>query len=162
MSKVSKPNDDFGFLIHDVARLLRKNFNRRVQSFGLTQEQCRVILHLSRNEGIQQVGLAELLEIKPITLARLLDKLQENNLIERRLNPADRRAFRLYLTSEAHAVVKKILAIGAATRTDANRRISQTDLALLYSVLSRLKANLVDAEENVKFRAKKVSTGMLS
>jgi MarR family transcriptional regulator, transcriptional regulator for hemolysin len=148
MPSSREPQDTFGFLIHDVARLMRKNFNRRVQSFGLTQEQCRVILHLSRHEGIQQVDLAEVLEIKPITLARLLDKLQENGLIERRRNPDDRRAFRLYLTREAHSVLKKILDIGATTRADANRRISASDLEVLFSVLSRLKANLINAEEN--------------
>ncbi len=140
--------DAFGFLIHDVARLLRRNFNRRVQSFGLTQEQCRVIFHLSRNEGIHQVDLAELLEIRPITLARLLDKLQENQLIERRLNPDDRRAFRLHLTRNAHAVLEKILSLGAATRVDANRNISRTDLEKMFSILSRVKVNLVHAEEN--------------
>lgn len=139
--------DTFGFLIHDVSRLLRKNFNRRVQSLGMTQEQCRVILHLSRNEGMQQVELAELLEIKPITLARLLDKLQESALIERRRNPDDRRAFRLYLTPGAHAVLQDILAIGAATRADANGDIPAADLHKLFSVLSRLKANLLASEE---------------
>jgi len=140
--------DTFGFLIHDVARLLRKNFNRRVQSHGMTQEQCRVILHLSRNEGVQQVELAELLEIKPITLARLLDKLEESALIERRRNPDDRRAFCLYLTPGAHAVLQNILAIGAATRADANRDISAADLQKLFSVLLRLKTNLLNAEEH--------------
>jgi MarR family transcriptional regulator, transcriptional regulator for hemolysin len=148
MPSSKESQDAFGFLIHDVARLLRKNFNRRVQSFGLTQEQCRVILHLSRCEGIQQVDLAELLEIKPITLARLLDKLQENGLIERRRNPDDRRAFRLHLTHDAHAVLERILDLGAATRADANRRVSRADLEKMFSVLSRLKANLIDAEEN--------------
>lgn len=147
MPSPKEPQDTFGFLIHDVARLLRKNFNRRVQSFGLTQEQCRVVLHLSRHEGIQQVDLAELLEIKPITLARLLDKLQENGMIERRRNPDDRRAFRLYLTRDAHAVLKRILAIGVATRSDANKNISASDLEKLYSILARLKSNLVDAED---------------
>jgi MarR family transcriptional regulator for hemolysin len=147
MPAAKQTQDTFGFLIHDVARLLRKNFNRRVQSFGLTQEQCRVILHLSRNEGMRQVDLAELLEIKPITLARLLDKLQENGLIERRSSPEDRRAFRLYLTTEAHAVLETILAIGAATRVDANKHISRADLDKLYSILSRLKTNLINAEE---------------
>jgi DNA-binding MarR family transcriptional regulator len=147
MSSSKEPQDAFGFLIHDVARLLRKNFNRRVQTFGLTQEQCRVILHLSRCEGIQQVDLAELLEIKPITLARLLDKLQENGLIERRRNPDDRRAFRLYLTHHAHAVLEKIFALGAATRADAYRKVSRADLEKMFSVLSHLKANLIGAEE---------------
>jgi DNA-binding MarR family transcriptional regulator len=142
------PQDAFGFLLHDVARLLRKNFNRRVQSIGLTQEQCRVILQLSRHEGIQQVQLAELLEIKPITLARLLDKLQESGLIERRQNPEDRRAFCLYLTRKAHPVLKKILAIGAATRADANKDISATELERLNTILSCFKANLINAEEH--------------
>lgn len=150
-----EPPETFGFLIHDVARLLRKNFNRRVQGLGMTQEQCRVILHLSRNEGIQQVDLADLLEIKPITLARLLDKLQENDLIERRRNPEDRRAFRLYLTRSAHAVVKKILAIGAATRADANRDIAAADLEKLFALLSRLKSNLLLSEEALAASPKK-------
>ena len=155
MPSSKEPQDTFGFLIHDVARLLRKNFNRRVQSFGLTQEQCRVILHLSRHEGIQQVDLAELLEIKPITLARLLDKLQENGLIERRVNPADRRAFRLHLTRDAHAVLEKILALGATTRADAYRKVSRADLEKMFSVLSRLKTNLIDAEENQLYDLRK-------
>ncbi len=155
MARPREPQDNFGFLIHDVARLLRKNFSRRVQSFGLTQEQSRVIVHLSRCEGIQQVDLAELLEIKPITLARLLDKLQDNGLIERRVNPDDRRAFRLYLTRAAHAVLKKILVIGAATRADAYRHISASDLEITFSVLSQLKANLVNAEENLLSNLKK-------
>ena len=149
MPKVTEVPDTFGFLIHDVARLLRRNFNRHVQSFGMTQEQCRVILHLSRHEGIQQVDLADLLEIKPITLARLLDKLQESGLIERRRNPDDRRAFRLYLTGSAHPVVQRIMTIGAATRADANRDISTADLEKLFSVLSHLKANLLSSEHNL-------------
>ena len=149
MSTARETTDSFGFLIHDVARLLRRNFNRRVQSIGLTQEQCRVVLHLSRNEGIQQVDLAELLEIKPITLARLLDKLQESDMIERRRNPDDRRAFRLYLTQQARGTLKKILDVGAATRADANKQISSTDLDKLFSVLSRLKTNLISAEERL-------------
>jgi DNA-binding MarR family transcriptional regulator len=148
MPQSKESQDTFGFLIHDVARLLRKNFNRRVQSFGLTLEQCRAILHLSRREGIQQVDLAELLEIKPITLARLLDKLQENGLIERRPNPDDRRAFCLYMTPAGHTALKKINAIGGATRADANGDIPVRDLDKLNALLSRLKTNLLEAEED--------------
>tara|TARA_R110002072_G_scaffold2011_4_gene16938 strand:+ start:2649 stop:3134 length:486 start_codon:yes stop_codon:yes gene_type:complete len=143
MPKAPEGPDTFGFLIHDVARLLRRNFNQRVQGLGMTQEQCRVILHLSRHEGIQQVALADLLEIKPITLARLLDKLEEGGLIERHRNPDDRRAFRLYLTSNAHSVVKNILDIGLTVRADAYTDIPASDLEKLNSVLSRLKANLL-------------------
>lgn len=146
MPQTTESPDNFGFLIHDVARLLRKNFNRRVQSIGLTQEQCRAILHLSRCEGIQQVDLAELLEIKPITLARLLDKLQENGLIERRPNPDDRRAFCLYMTAAGHAALKKIRAIGSATRADAHGDLSVRDQDKLNALLTRLKTNLMEAE----------------
>lgn len=148
MSNPIAPEDSFGFLIHDVARLLRKNFNRRMQSSGLTQEQCRVILHLSRNEGVRQVELAELMEIRPITLARLLDKLQESGLIERRRDTGDRRAFCLYLTPASRSVLAKILAIGAATRADANAEIPPSDLDRMNSVLCRLKANLLRADEH--------------
>jgi DNA-binding MarR family transcriptional regulator len=148
MTKAPQPQDTFGFLLHDVARLMRRNFNRRVQCLGMTQEQCRVMLHLSRHQGIQQVDLADLLEIKPITLARLLDKLQESGLIERRRNPDDRRAFRLYLTDSAHAVVRDILAIAEDTRADINRDIPARDLEKLFSVLSCVKANLVASENH--------------
>ena len=148
MSSPGEPEESVGFLIHDVARLLRKNFNRRMQSSGLTQEQCRVILQLSRNAGIRQVELAELMEIRPITLARLLDKLEESGLIERRRDTGDRRAFRLYLTRASRSVLAKILAIGAATRMDANRDIPPGELESMYAVLCRLKANLLRAEEH--------------
>jgi DNA-binding MarR family transcriptional regulator len=103
--------------------------------------------------------LADILEIKPITLARLLDKLQESGLIERRRNPDDRRAFRLYLTRSAHGVLQKILAIGAATRGDANQDISTSDLEMLFSVLSRLKTNLLRVDDPPPADiAKKLST----
>jgi len=155
MSSPVVPEESLGFLIHDVARLLRKNFNRRVQSIGLTQEQCRVILHLSRNEGLRQVELAELMEIRPITLARLLDKLQESGLIERRRDTGDRRAFCLYLTRSTRPVLAQILAIGAAARSDANRDIPPGELDLMYDILCRLKANLVSAEESQLARSDK-------
>lgn len=146
MSKPAESDDSLGFLIHDVARLLRRNFNHRMQRFGLTQEQCRVILYLSRKEGLRQVELADLMEIRPITLARLLDKLQEGELIERRRDSDDRRAFCLYLTPAAGPVLAEIMAIGAATREDANRDVSAADLNRLHAVLSQLKANLISAE----------------
>ena len=155
MSQPQAPANASGFLLHDVARLMRKNFNRRVSSIGMTQEQCRVILQLSRHEGIQQVGLAELLEIKPITLARLLDKLEEHELIERRRDQNDRRAFCLYLTSAAHAVLKEIMAVGVATRVDANRNIPAEDLEVFFAVLGKLKTNLIDAEERLLSSAAK-------
>ena len=136
----------FGFLLHDVARLLRRNFNRRVQSLGLTQAQCRVILHLSRNEGIQQVALAEILEVQPITLARLLDKLEAADLIERRRDSSDRRAFCLHLRASAHPLLTKIWALAAETRCEGIVGLEEAALGQFFSTLYTMKENLLKAE----------------
>jgi MarR family transcriptional regulator for hemolysin len=83
-------NPTLGFLLHDVARLLRKRFEQRAKSHGLTRSQWQALAYLSKNEGIHQSGLAEILEIEPITLVRILDRLAERGLVERRPHPTDR------------------------------------------------------------------------
>lgn len=145
----AEPEGAFGFLLHDVARLLRGHFNRQVQALGLTQAQCRVILHLSRNEGIQQVALAEILEVQPITLARLLDKLQAAGLVERQRDPSDRRAFRLYLTASAHPLLAQIWSLAAATRAESVRGLSEADLARFFAILHTMKENLLRVESGL-------------
>jgi DNA-binding MarR family transcriptional regulator len=155
-NKPKTPNETegaFGFLLHDIARLMRKNFNRRVQSLGLTQAQYRVILHLSRCEGIQQVALAEILEIQPITLARLLDKLEAGNMIERRRDPSDRRAFCLYLTASAYPLLETILQLAAQTRRDAIGELSSKELAAFSTTLKTLKENLLRANNHANNEA---------
>lgn len=142
----AEPEGAFGFLLHDVARLLRRNFNHRVQALGLTQAQCRVIIHLSRNEGIQQVALADILEVQPITLARLLDKLEAAALIERRRDPADRRAFRLYLCATAHPLLEKIWALAAETRAEGVVGLTDAALSQFFVTLQTMKENLLRAE----------------
>ena len=79
-----------GFLITDLARLIRDDFTARMADIGMTQAQWRVLTHLARMEGCRQAELAEILEVAPITLARLLDRLEESGLIERRPRPGDR------------------------------------------------------------------------
>jgi MarR family transcriptional regulator for hemolysin len=143
---LAEPEGSFGFLMHDVARLLRVNFNRRVQLLGLTQAQCRVILHLSRNEGIQQVALAEILEVQPVTLARLLDKLEAASLIERRRDPSDRRAFCLFLTASAHPLREQIWALGAEVRDEAVRGLDEQTRAQFITTLQTMKENLLRIE----------------
>lgn len=145
----AEPEGAFGFLLHDVARLLRRNFNRRMQALGLTQAQCRVILHLSRNEGIQQVALAEILEVQPITLARLLDKLQAAGLIERRRDPSDRRAFCLSLTASAHPLLEQIWSLAKETRTAAIAGLDDRQLAQFFATLHTMKENLLKVESGV-------------
>ncbi len=141
-----EPEGAFGFLMHDVARLLRRHFNRRVQALGLTQAQCRVILHLARNEGIQQVALAEILEIQPITLARQLDKLESAGLVERRRDPSDRRAFCLSLTASAHPLLDQIWELATESRAMAVNGLDRKALVQFIATLQTMKENLLRDE----------------
>src|ERR1700686_1417320 len=93
-----QPN--IGALLHDVARLIRRRFERRARQTGLaiTRQQAGVLLSVARNEGLSQAAVATLLDIEPIALVRLLDRLHEEDLVERRLHPTDRRVRTLWLT----------------------------------------------------------------
>ena len=104
---------NLGFLLHDVARLMRRRFEQNARELGLTRSQGQVLAHLARNEGIQQGSLAELLEIEPITLTRIVDRLEEAGLVERLLHHKDRRVRLLRLTAAAHPLIDDIFAIGA-------------------------------------------------
>lgn len=141
MDKLEKT---LGFLVHDVARLLRKRFEQNARGFELTRSQWQVLAYLSRNEGIQQGALAELLEIESITLTRMLDKLQALGLTERRQHPRDRRIWQLYLTPKAGPLIEQMRHVGALTREEALQGISQTDHERLVRTLMVMKSNLID------------------
>jgi MarR family transcriptional regulator for hemolysin len=143
------PEQSVGFLLHDVARLLRQNFNRRAQALGLSQAQWRALAHLSRQEGINQVTLAERLEIQPITLARLIDRLQEADLVERRPDRDDRRAFRLYLTPTAQPLLAMMWSLAGETREEAMTGVPAERRRMLVEALQQMKQNLIAAENAV-------------
>ena len=90
MTEVESPT--LSFLLHEAARLLRKRFEQVARDSDLTRSQWQVVAYLDQNEGINQIGLAELLDVEPITLSRILDKLEAGGLIERHPDPSDRRA----------------------------------------------------------------------
>jgi MarR family transcriptional regulator, transcriptional regulator for hemolysin len=139
------PERNFGFLLHDVARLMRKRFEQKARGLGLglTRSQCSVLAHLARHEGIQQGGLAEILEVEPITLTRILDRLEEAELVERRAHPTDRRIRLLHLTPKAHPLLGEIFSIGAATREEALEGVAEAQRDQLFAILSAMKANLL-------------------
>lgn len=139
------PSSPVGFLLHDVARLMRRRFEQRASALGFTRAQWQVLLHLSRNEGIHQAGLADILEVEPISLVRILDKLQARGLVERRQDAGDRRCWRLYLTPEAHPSLALLQDIGEQTRAEGLAGIDQPDRDALVRALTILKTNLVDA-----------------
>lgn len=137
------PQRNLGFLLHDVARLMRKRFEQNARGLGLTRSQCQVLAHLARNEGIQQSALADILEVEPITLTRLLDRLEEAGVVERRAHPTDRRVRQLYLTEKAHPLLADIFTIGAATRGEALEGVAEEERDRLFTLLSRMKTNLL-------------------
>ena len=137
----------FGFLMHDVSRLLRKTFDRHARAIGLTRAQWRVLAHLSRNEGIKQAGLAEILEIKPITLARLLDRLDAHGWVERRPDPKDKRARRLFLTNKGRSIIRELRVVALSVREEALSGLSDSEQDLLIDQLRAVKENLLSADE---------------
>lgn len=136
------PNTSLGFLVSDIARMLREKFNETAQALGLTLAQARALAHLANNEGISQVALAKRLEIQPITLLRQIDRLEESGLLERRPNPHDRRAQQLYLTPAAGPLLENIQTLGAALTDTAFTGMSVTDRELIITMLARVKENL--------------------
>lgn len=133
---------NLGFLVADITRLLRERFNGTAQSVGLTLAQARALAYLARHQGISQVALARLLEVQPITLLRQLDRLAESGLIERRAHPADRRAQQLFLTSAAEALFDQLAKIGSQLTETAMAGLGKEDREALFRLLGRIKQNL--------------------
>jgi MarR family transcriptional regulator for hemolysin len=137
----------FGFLVHDIARLLRKNFDRRAQRVGLTRAQWWVLFHVHRHEGCNQRFLADVLEIEPITLTRLIDRLEGAGWVERRHDAEDRRAWRLFLTDKSNPILERMFALGAETREQAMTGLKPAEREALMTVLTHIRGNL-SAKEN--------------
>lgn len=146
------PNQSFGCMLHDTARLLRRDFNRRAQKLGLTQTQWQALCVLSHNEGINQSSLAELLEVQPITLGRLIDRLEATGWAERRAHPTDRRATTLYLTPKAEPILNEMWKLAEETRDLALQGVSEAEHEQVMQVLTRIKENLlsIDSADNSK------------
>ena len=132
----------FGFLVNDVARLFGRRFDHNGRRLGLTRAQCRTLGYLARNEGINQAGMADLLEIRPMTLVRQIDRMEEAGWIERRADPADRRARRLFLTAKARPILGRIWSVANETRDEALARLSASEGDALIDLLQRVHSTL--------------------
>jgi DNA-binding MarR family transcriptional regulator len=135
-----------GFLFSDIARLLRRNVDRRLQALGLTQAQWRAIARLSRNEGMTQIDLAESLEIQPITVTRLVDRMEKAGWVERRDHPHDRRAVQLFLTPRSQPILAEMYARAADTMSEATRGVAGGAQKQLLDTLDHIKQNLSAAD----------------
>ena len=136
-----------GFLLHEVARLLRKRFEQNARCSGLTRSQWQVLTYLAQNEGINQARLAEPIEIEPITLGRIADKLETLMLITRNPHPTDRRRRILHLMPAARSRLEQAGEYGDVTHREALAGVSEADRRRLLKTLQALKANLTEACE---------------
>ena len=139
---MNKQPDSLGFLIGDVQRLMRRQFQQQLEGCCLTLAQARALVHIARSEGIRQVELADGLDIQPITLARQLDQLAENGLVERRSDPTDRRAYQLYLTEAAAPYLAMIKQASDVVHQRAIGELGEEATDALCRSLKILRANL--------------------
>jgi len=147
LTEIDDTQASLGFILNDVTRLLRRNFDQRVKCFGLTLTQSRALMHIARDEGLNQAKLAEALEVQPITLTRLVDRMEAAGWVERRSDPKDRRVARLFLTAKAQPMLSQMREIANATREDAIAGISVENRALMMEMLQHMKRGLIEAEE---------------
>jgi MarR family transcriptional regulator, transcriptional regulator for hemolysin len=146
---------NFGSLVHDVSRLVKRRFERAARHTGLpvTRSQAAVLLYVARKEGVSQAEVASWLDIEPIALVRMLDKLHEEGLVERRAHPTDRRIRTLWLMAAARPVVERILEINLAIREEAFAGLTTATRDSLIAALSSIKDNLVLQEERANERS---------
>jgi MarR family transcriptional regulator for hemolysin len=135
-----------GFVLADVSRLMRRRFDARAREIGLTRAQWRVLSQLRRREGINQTALAEIMEIEPISLGRHIDRLVDKDFVERRADPRDRRAWRLYLKPEVQPVLDRLRAVSNANRKEVLEGIPEAESEALVDTLLKIKANLTALE----------------
>ncbi len=133
---------NFGFVLKDVSRRYVLRFEQRAREIFLTLPQCRALVRLERNEGVSQAKLAELADVEPMTMVRILDRMEADGLLERRPDPADRRARCLYLTSRAKPYLDEIWRLSDATRAEAFAGIGAKEREAFLDVLERVHANL--------------------
>jgi MarR family transcriptional regulator for hemolysin len=138
-------NREFSFTLNDVARMLRTYSDQKAKQFGVTRAQWAVLARLDRFEGLKQSELAEMLDLQPITLTRLLDRLCDCGFIERRADPNDRRAKRLYLTPAARVLIEQLGSLGEGLMATALAGVDREHVEKMIVQLAIVKENLRQA-----------------
>ena len=143
--------ENYAFEIVETARLIRREANKRAAVLGATKAQWRVLAHLKRRgDGARQIDLADSLDVEPITLCRMIDRLAEAGLVERHRDETDRRAWRIHLTPAAAPMLVKLEEMGIAFNADMLAGISEADRAIVLRVLNRMRANIDPLEQELE------------
>ncbi len=132
----------FGFLSYEISHAIRQRFNKEAEHIGFTHAQWRALVHLSENENCRQIDLAEILEIKPITLVRQIDLLEESGLVRRNKDSEDRRAYRLELTPKAQSIMQELWKIADEVEAKTLSALTQQEQALMTALLERIKIDI--------------------
>ena len=130
------------FQLTDVARAMRTYIDQRAREHGMTRAQWGALMRLERQEGMTQAEMAESLEVQPISLARLIDRLCDQRLVERRPHPSDRRANRLYLTASGRARLTQLVPLGREISAEVLAAFSEGETGKLLEALLRIKSNI--------------------
>ncbi|MEX6506510.1 MarR family winged helix-turn-helix transcriptional regulator [Jiella sp. M17.18] len=135
-----------GFLLVDTARLLRRRFDQECRDLPMTSAQMQIIARISKNEGIGQSALAALLELEPMTVCRHVDRMVAADLVERRQDPADRRARQLFTTEKGRTLLEPMRALAASVLEEAQAGLSAETRATLFEALQTISRNLSAGE----------------
>lgn len=154
---ITECDRNLGFLICDVARLVRRSFNSRARDTGLTQAQWQAMFVISHNPGINQVGLADLLEIHPITLTQQIDRMEAAGWVERRPDPKDRRAMCLYITAQGKPILERLREFGAAILSIGLADIDPKLRETMVDALVQIRNRFVSAEAPLTRKGRKRS-----
>jgi MarR family transcriptional regulator for hemolysin len=133
---------NFGFLLKDLSRRYVLRFEQRADAISLTLTQCKALAQLEQNEGTSQARLAELTDVEPMTMVRILDRMETDQLIERRPDPEDRRARRLYLTDKGRPLVGEVWRLAELTRNEMFSGINKEERLLFMRVLEQMHVNV--------------------
>ena len=152
------PRREAGLRIVETSRLLRSLVELRLRPYGMTRAQYATLSKLERQDGVMQAELAEILEVQPIAMVRLIDQLAAEGLIERRPDPADRRCNRMYITAGGKAHLEKLSGFKEGLGAELFEGISEGDLRQLLATLDHLHRNIkkIQAAELAAARPKKV------
>ena len=137
-----KQQDSWSFIVADVARLQRRAFERQMVDSPVSLAEARALYYVSRNQGVRQIDLADLLEIQPIRLTHHIDNLETLGLVERRPDPGDRRAYQIYLRPGAKAVLDTFEETARTIRTAATKGLNAAQIDAMHHALDMIRANL--------------------
>lgn len=134
-----------GGLIHEIDRLVKKRFDRFAETTGMSRAQWHVLAHVSKREGINQAALADVVGVEPITICRMVDRLEALDLVERRPDPSDRRARLVHMTERARPGLERMKAAAQGLFEEALDGLTEDERAMLMSLLDRVRTNLCTA-----------------